>query len=157
MGEAKRRNAQGRQLADELRRRLHAGEFGQANAACRWLIVLDKSPSGRETLAALSAAGGFAGLPALLEAEPLRLWEVSALFEFIVLIGSDGAGGDGGGDGTPERRSLLAAGTDRLVHDVLPRAWRRLGGVAGGPVGVVCGVGEAVRGRVQAALQPPRG
>ncbi|MBA3596261.1 MAG: hypothetical protein H0W40_02650 [Methylibium sp.] len=147
MGEAKRRQAQGQQLAGELGRRLRAGEFGPVGTARLYLIVLDKSPNGRETLATLRSTAGLEGLPALFDAEPFRLWEASALFEFLVLIG---------GDGTPEQRSLVAAGVERLVQDVLPRAWRRLG-AADGSVGLVCGLEEAVRGAVLTALQRLRG
>lgn len=142
MGEAKRRQAQGRQLADELGGRLRAGEFGAPGAGQRYLIVLDKSPNGREMLAALRAAGGLEDLPVLFEAEPFRLWEVSALFDFLVLIS---------GEGTPAQRSFVAAGSERLLQEVLPRARRRLG-AAGRPPGIVCGLDEAVRGTVLAAL-----
>ncbi|MBA3591014.1 hypothetical protein [Methylibium sp.] len=147
MGEAKRRQAQGQQLAGELGRRVRAGEFGAAGAARRYLIVLDKSPNGRETLAALRSTAGLEGLPILFEAEPFRLWEASALFEFLVLVGANG---------TPEQRSLVAAGAERLVQDVLPRAWRRLG-VAGGSVGLVCGLDGTVRSTVLTAVQQLRG
>lgn len=143
MGEAKRRQAQGRQLAGELGRRMRAGEFGAPGSGQCYLIVLDKSPSGREMLAALRAAGGLEGLPALFEAEPFRLWEVSALFDYLVLSS---------GEGTPAQRSFVAAGTERLLRDALPRARRRLGS-AGRPPGIVCGLDEAVRGTVLAALE----
>ena len=142
MGEAKRRQAQGRQLAEELARRIRAGEFGPAGAGPRYLVVLDKSPSGREMLSALRGAAGFEGLPALFEAEPFRLWEVSAIFDFLVLTS---------GGGTPAERSFLAAGIDRLLQDVLPSARRRLGAVAS-PAGLVFGLREGVRGTVLAAL-----
>lgn len=142
MGEAKRRQTQGRQLADELRNRVRAGEFGPASAGHRYLIVLDKSPNGREMLAALRGSSVLEGLPALFEAEPFRLWEVSALFDFLVLTS---------GDGAPAQRSFVAAGIERLLQDVLPRARRRLG-AGGSPAGLVFGLDEAVRGKVLAAL-----
>lgn len=142
MGEAKRRHAQGQRFAAELARHLQAGGFGAAGAE-RYLIVLDKSPSGREALAALRASLGPAGLAALLAAEPCRLWEASALFEFIVLRS---------GSGTPEARSLLAAASERLLHEALPRACRELAG-GGEPVGIVCGLGEPTCASVQAALR----
>jgi hypothetical protein len=146
MGEAKRRNAQGRQLAEGLSRRLRAGEFGPPGAAGRYLIVLDKSPNGRDTLAALRTRPELEGLPILLEAEPLRLWEASALFGFLVLIG---------GEGKPEQRSFLAADADRLVQNALPRARLRLK-ASDGPVGEVCGVDGSVRGAIEAALRSLR-
>lgn len=142
MGEAKRRKAQGREVADELGRRVLAGEFGAAGAGERYLMVLDKSPRGREMLAALRGAPAFVGLPALFEAEPFRLWEVSALFDFLVLTS---------GDGAPAQRSFVAAGIERLLQDAVPRARRRLG-TAGAPAGVVLGLDEAVRAKVLAAM-----
>lgn len=147
MGEAKRRNAQGQRLAGELDRRLRCGEFGPAGGQAGYLVVLDKSSGGRDAVNALRTAEGLTGLPALLQAEPFRLWEASSLFQFLVLIS---------GDGTPEQRSLLAAGTQRLLEDVLPRAFGRLAR-AGVRPGIVCGVDEALRGTVQAALQRLRG
>lgn len=147
MGEAKRRNAEGRRLADELGRRLRAGDFGPAGAE-RYLLVLDKSAQGRELLARLRGAELLPGLHALLEAEPFRLWEASALFGFVVLTS---------GSGSPERRSLLASSLERLVEETLPRAWRRMAVSPGGPVGLICGLEAAAQQEVEAALRRLRG
>jgi hypothetical protein len=142
MGEAKRRHAKGQRLGEELEKRLRAGEFGPPGAR-RYLIVLDKSPSGRDALAALRASEGLGELAALFDAEPFRMFEASSLFEYIVLAS---------GEGPPERRSLLAAGSRRLVDEVLPRAWRRQAGTQAAPA-AFCGLDEPVREEVQVALR----
>ncbi|WKB53114.1 hypothetical protein [Eleftheria terrae] len=144
MGEAKRKGQQLKVIEDSLRRRVAAGDFGGAGRTEHYCLVLDKSPRGRELLLALKRMPEFAGLQPVFEAEPYRLWEASALFEYLVLCG---------GSGTPHQRTLLAADTARLVGEVLPRALRqvRAGGVA---AGLVLGVADEVaKGLEGAAAQ----
>ncbi|WP_157359897.1 hypothetical protein [Caldimonas brevitalea] len=117
MGEAKRRNAMAKQVADDLRRRLDAGEFGSPGKAEHYCLVLDKSSRGRDLLATLRTLSAFAGLEPLIEAEAFRVWEASKLFRFVVLCA---------GEGKPDQRSLLAADLGRLLGDTLPKALRRL-------------------------------
>jgi hypothetical protein len=145
MGEAKRKNAQLKQVQGDLQRRLDAGEFG--NPGSRYCIVLDKSARGRETLQALRGlAERFAGLGELLGAEPMQLWEASSLFRFVALAG---------GDGKPHERSYVATDLERLLGDALPRALRRAARHAG-PPGVVIGVDADAEAAVTAALTAAR-
>lgn len=147
MGEAKRKNAQLKQVQADLLRRIEAGEFGDRAHAARYCLVLDKSPAGRAALQALQAvAPRFAGLGELLAAEPMQLWEVSPLFRFVVLTG---------GEGKPHERSFVAADLDRLLADALPRALRRAARDAG-PAGVVVGLDADCEDEVKAALTAAR-
>ena len=124
MGEAKRRGLQAKQVGEGLRARIAAGEFGTERPAQGWLFVVDRSQLE----------------PALLAAEPFRLWEVSKLFPYVVLRG---------GPGTPEQRTQLVANTERLLGEALPRAAQAL---AGRRWGAEAGVDPAVQPAVTAAL-----
>lgn len=141
MGEAKRKQAQGRQAVDGLRRRLAAGDFGPAGAAGRYLLVLDKSPAGTELLAALRADPLLPGLAPLLDGEALAFWQASALFRFVVLCG---------GAGTADQRTLLAADLPRLLQTTLPRALARF--AADARPGVELAVAGADRAAIERLL-----
>lgn len=142
MGEAKRRNAQAKQVGAALRQRVAAGEFGPPGQAGDWICVIDKSAVGRELLATLRATDALAGLAPLLEDEAFRFWEASALFRFVVLCG---------GEGRPAERVAVAADRERLLGETLPRLRRRFA-VAGRPLGTVLGVAEEDREAVRQAL-----
>jgi hypothetical protein len=141
MGEAKRRNQLGRQAADAIRRRVAAGEFGPNADA--YVLVLDRSPAVRELLGLLAADGVLAKLAPLTEAEPLRLWEASTLFRYALLCG---------GQGSAERRSLLAVDLGRLIGEALPRALARVRADTGRAPGVLLAIDEADRAVVERAL-----
>jgi hypothetical protein len=142
MGEAKRKRNQEMQQAGALAERVRRGEFGSPAAPEGYLVVLDKSAEGAAALASLRAAGGgLAGLDALFEAAPFRLWQSSTLFGFALLCG---------GTGNAEQRTLLAADEARLLEHALPRALRRLAPL-GRPPGIVWGVDAARRRAIEAA------
>lgn len=141
MGEAKRRNQQGRQVVEAVRRRVAAGEFGPRSDA--YVLVLDRSPAARELLGLLAAGSVLANLAPLADAEPLRLWEASALFRYALLCG---------GGGTAERRSLLAVDLSRLIGEALPKALARVRADTGRAAGVLLAIDEADRAAVERAL-----
>lgn len=138
MGEAKRKQAQGRQAVDGLRRRLAAGDFGPGGAAERYLLVIDKSPTGKELLGALRADPLLPGLAPLLDGAALQFWEASALFRYAVLCG---------GSGTADQRSLLATDLARLLQVTLPQGLARFAG------GARPGIELAVAGEDRAAIE----
>ncbi|MCW7542045.1 hypothetical protein OOT46_30065 [Aquabacterium sp. A7-Y] len=140
MGEAKRRGLQLRQLEADLRARVAAGEFGAAGQAQNYLVVIDKSARGRDLLQALRTMPEFQGLKPLFEAEPFRLWETSALFQYVLLSS---------GDASAEQRTTVAATTERLVAEVLPRVMRRLQS-AGAAWGLVAGLADEAARAVEA-------
>ena len=144
MGEAKRRNREGAQVAVGLQQRIERGEFGaDPTRAVHWLIVLDRSARGRSLLAALRQANQFVGLEPLLEGEAFRFWDASTLFEFVLLCS---------GDGSADRRTLLAADAGKLLRQALPTALGR--SVKGSPVpGLVTAVDEANEARLQAGIE----
>ena len=144
MGEAKRRNREGAQVAVGLQQRIERGEFGaDPTRAVHWLIVLDRSARGRSLLAALRQGGQFVGLEPLLEGEAFRFWDASTLFEFVLLCS---------GDGSADRRTLLAADAGKLLRQALPTALGR--SVKGSPVpGLVTAVDEANGARLQAGIE----
>lgn len=142
MGEAKRRNQQGRQVVDAIRRRAADGEFGPRSDA--YVLVLDRSPAARELLGLLVAGGVLANLAPLADAEPLRLWEASALFHYALLCG---------GAGSAERRSLLAVDLGRLIGEALPKALARVRADTGRAAGVLLAIDEADRAAVESAVR----
>lgn len=142
MGEAKRRNAQAKQVGEGLKRRIAAGEFGPAGRASSYCCVLDKSARGRDMLATLRAMGGFEGLQPLLENEAFQFWEASPLFRFIVLCG---------GEARPVERIFVAADLERLSGEVLPRVRRRFA-APGAPFGAVVAVADEVQDAVHKAV-----
>ena len=143
MGEAKRRNREGAQVAVGLQQRIERGEFGtEPNRATHWLIVLDRSARGRSLLTALRQGGQFVGLEPLLDGEAFRFWEASTLFEFVLLCS-----GEGGAD----RRTLLAADAGKLLRQAVPTALGR--SPKGAPVpGLVAAVDEANEARLQPGI-----
>lgn len=143
VGEAKRRAQHGLQRAAALRQRIDAGAFGPA-AARRCVLVIDKAaPQAREALDALRAAADALGLAAALEGEAFRVWEASALFRYVVLVG---------GGAAPAAEVLLAADLRRLVGSALPQAAARF--AAGTPrPGLSVEVDAAGRDELDAALR----
>lgn len=141
MGEAKRKQALGRQALAGLRRRLAAGDFGPAGAAGRYLLVLDKSPAGLELLAALRGDPLLPALAPLLDGPALQFWQASTLFRFALLCG---------GEGPADQRTLLAADLPRLLQVTLPQALAR--SAADGRPGVELAVAGEDRPAIEQAL-----
>lgn len=144
MGEAKRRNREGAQVAFGLQQRIERGEFGaEPTRATHWLIVLDRSARGRGLLTALRQGGQFVGLEPLLEGEAFRFWDASTLFEFVLLCS---------GEGSADRRTLLAADAGKLLRQAVPTALGRT--AKGTPVpGLVAAVDEANQARLQPGIE----
>lgn len=146
MGEAKRRNKQGRQLEQQLQERIAAGEFGPPGEPLRYCVVVDKSPRGKDLLLTLRAMPAFAELLPVLDDPAFELWEASALFEFAVLRS---------GAGRPHERVAVAVHIDKLLGDALPRvlkAQRATPGTLGLLVGVNAEAEPAVLQRAGALL-----
>lgn len=112
MGEAKRRNKQGKQLGQQLQERIAAGEFGPPGQPLRYCMVVDKSSRARDLVQTLEAMPAFADLMPVLQDLAFDLWEASSLFEFAVLRS---------GAGRPHERLAVAANIDKLLGDALPR------------------------------------
>lgn len=115
MGEAKRRNKQGKQLEQQLQERIAAGEFGPSGEPLRYCAVVDKSARGKDLLLTLRAMPAFAELLPVLDDPAFQLWEASPLFQFVVLRS---------GAGRPHERVAVAANADKLLGDVLPRVMK---------------------------------
>lgn len=141
MGEAKRKRHLNLQRAGALAERARRGDFGPGTAD-GYLVLLDKSAEGAQLLGALRGSG-LAGVEALFEGAPFRLWQASGLFGFVLLCG---------GPGGAEERTLLAADEARLLDTALPRALRRLAALGRAP-GVVWGVEPARRRSLEEAAR----
>ena len=142
MGEAKRRSKLVKHAEGELQQRLAAGEFGAPGQALRYCIVVDKSQRGKDLLLSLAALPAFAGLRTLFEGESFRLWDVSALFPYLVLRS---------GEGQPASRTLLAPDLPKLLGETLPRAWRQAAQGGHAP-GAIVAVDESRQDAVQQTL-----
>lgn len=146
MGEAKRRNKQGKQVEEVLLQRIQAGEFGAQGQPLSYCVVLDKSPRGKDMLQTLRAMPAFGDLLALLQDEALELWEASPLFRFIVLCA---------GSGKPNTRIFVAADIDKLTREALPRGLRSQK-AAGTRPGLVIAVSDEFEGAIQRAAEHAR-
>jgi hypothetical protein len=147
MGEAKRRNKQGRQLEQQLLERIAAGEFGTPGEPLRYCVVVDKSARGKDLLLTLRAMPAFAELQPVLDDPAFELWDASPLFQFAVLRS---------GTGRPHERVTVAAHLDKLLADALPRvlkAQRATPGTLGLLVGVNAESEPAVLQRAEALLR----
>lgn len=131
MGEAKRRNKQGKQLEQQLQERIAAGEFGPPGQPLRYCLVVDKSPRGKDLLLTLRAMPAFAELLPVLDDPAFELWDASPLFQFAVLRS---------GAARPHERLVVAANVDKLLGDALPRVLRQQRATPG-TLGLLVGTG----------------